>query len=93
VYYINTLSYRVSVYSNIHIVKVYIVYSKSNITIHIDNCKMDFKRLIKCKVMSQLKPQRRNIAPSDQILIKKSLYEKFSDGIRGSGREEVYCGQ
>ncbi len=45
---------------------------------------MDFKRLIKCKVMSQLKPQRRNIAPSGQILIKKSLYEKFSDfGVTG----------
>jgi len=35
--------------------------------------------------MSQLKPQRRNIAPSGQILIKKSLYEKFSD-FRVTGR-------
>ncbi len=45
---------------------------------------MDFKKLIKYKVMSQLKPQKRNIAPSGHILIKKSLYERFTEyGVTG----------
>ena len=45
---------------------------------------MDFKQLLKYKVMSQLKPQRRNIAPSGRILIKKSLYEKLIEyGVTG----------
>jgi hypothetical protein len=45
---------------------------------------MEFKKLLKYKVMVQLKPQRRNIAPSGCILIKKSLYEKFIEfGVTG----------
>ncbi len=45
---------------------------------------MDFKKLLKYKVMVQLKPQRRNISPSGHILIKKSLYKRFIEcGVTG----------
>jgi len=53
---------------------------------------MDFKKLLRYKVMSQLKPQRRNIDPSGRILIKKSLFEKFVEcGVTGryTSNEEV----
>jgi hypothetical protein len=53
---------------------------------------MDFTRLLKYKVMAQLKPHRRNTAPSGRILIKKSLFEKFCElGVTGryTSNEEV----
>jgi hypothetical protein len=38
---------------------------------------MDFKKLVKFKVMSQLKPRKRNITESGHILIKRSTYDKL----------------
>ncbi len=53
---------------------------------------MDFKNNLKYQVMTKLKPQRRNIAPSGRMLIKKSLYKKFIElGVTGryKSNEEV----
>ena len=43
-----------------------------------------FKRYLKFKVLNQLKPQRRNIASSGQIIMKKGLFNKLkSFGVTG----------